>query len=332
MRARSPFSTSRGSHAASGVVLNLQHGKTLELALRLLPETRRVVLVGGASQWDRDTMAFAKSEMARFAGRVEFLPLALPGWGTDQQVLALEREGLELDPDALLLCVSQNDVHEVLEPAEPNMPRPRFVQGPTGAWEFVPASLSDSRSRSSRWRDEIAEPLAACSALLSLLWTGGRLPRPQLDARTGELAWHSAPVGRKGRPPGQWQRLEASASAWLDPALALQPLLSRLARGAQQRGDSFLVTEIPSSVDLDLLDPRYAATNASETRESSPLATVLAEAGTLLGFEFVDVQPALWAAASHGEWLHVGDGHLNERGHELVADTLEPRLRSVLGL
>lgn len=61
----------RGTHAATGVVVTRQNAKTIELGLRLLPKTRRVVLVGGASAWDRETMAFARADMARFAGRVE---------------------------------------------------------------------------------------------------------------------------------------------------------------------------------------------------------------------------------------------------------------------
>ena len=89
---------SLGSHAATGVVLSLQHGKTVELALRLLPETRRVVLVGGASQWDRDTMAFAKSEMARFAGRVEIEYLENVAFEDVLEAVARLREGTLLFP------------------------------------------------------------------------------------------------------------------------------------------------------------------------------------------------------------------------------------------
>jgi signal transduction histidine kinase/CheY-like chemotaxis protein len=69
------LSTARGLHAATGVVLRRQTAKTIELGLHLLPRTSHVVLVGGVSDWDRRTMALAKEDMVRFAGRlrIEYL-------------------------------------------------------------------------------------------------------------------------------------------------------------------------------------------------------------------------------------------------------------------
>ena len=65
------LAAARGAHAATGVVMRRQIGNTIALARRLLPETKRLVLVGGDSEWDRAAMAVAKEEASAYATRLE---------------------------------------------------------------------------------------------------------------------------------------------------------------------------------------------------------------------------------------------------------------------
>jgi signal transduction histidine kinase len=90
----------RGAHTATGVVTRRQNIETVELGLRLLPQTRRLVLVGGASDWDRDTMAVAKADVARFAGRLEIESL------DNMPFAAILRRVKELPDRSLVLPIS----------------------------------------------------------------------------------------------------------------------------------------------------------------------------------------------------------------------------------
>ena len=63
---------------------------------------------------------------------------------------------------------------------------------------------------------------------------------------------------------------------------------------------------------------------------SCPHVADQARAGEVLGFETLSVDQALAEAMVDGEPLHCGDGHLNERGNEVVARALAPELRRIL--
>jgi signal transduction histidine kinase len=59
----------------TGLLLERRYSPTLELVLRLQPETRNVVVVGGTSRFDRYLQAFVRRDLAPFEGRlnVEYL-------------------------------------------------------------------------------------------------------------------------------------------------------------------------------------------------------------------------------------------------------------------
>jgi len=55
----------------TGTWQKLEPTKTLEVALRLFPETRHVIVVGGTSAFDRTVMSFTKNSMSSFAANVD---------------------------------------------------------------------------------------------------------------------------------------------------------------------------------------------------------------------------------------------------------------------
>ena len=64
---------------ATGVYLKREFGPTLELAIRLHPDTRQIVVVSGTSNYDVQTLNDAKSEFSAFGDRFSFTYLnALP--------------------------------------------------------------------------------------------------------------------------------------------------------------------------------------------------------------------------------------------------------------
>ena len=84
----------------TGVRLGSQWGATLEAALRLDPGTRRVIVVTGTSEIDRNLQAAATEDLSRYRDRVEFT--YLNGWTMAR--LLVEVAGLP--KDSIVLFVS----------------------------------------------------------------------------------------------------------------------------------------------------------------------------------------------------------------------------------
>jgi len=109
----------------TGVRLGSQWGATLEAALRLHPGTRRVMVVTGTSEIDRNLQAAAAEDLGRYRDRVEFTYLngwpmgrllgEVAGLPTDSIVLfvSLLRDGAGrpfTDPDAVSLIARASSV------------------------------------------------------------------------------------------------------------------------------------------------------------------------------------------------------------------------------
>jgi hypothetical protein len=104
----------RGAHAATGVVTRRETAKTVELGLQLLPKTRRLVLVGGSSDFDRNLMAVAKAQVARFAGRLEIDYLEDMPFSQILKRLAELREGTLLFP----ISMFRDSLGQAFSPAD----------------------------------------------------------------------------------------------------------------------------------------------------------------------------------------------------------------------
>jgi signal transduction histidine kinase len=59
-------------HMVSGIAQRVDPRTTLELILRLQPETRRIIVIGGTAEVDRSVLNRVKEAARSFAGRVEF--------------------------------------------------------------------------------------------------------------------------------------------------------------------------------------------------------------------------------------------------------------------
>jgi PAS domain S-box-containing protein len=77
----------------TGIPAKLDYGPTLELALRLHPGARRVVVIAGTSKNDAETSAEARRDFQPFEGKVEFRYLVgLPMTELRQEVAHLARD------------------------------------------------------------------------------------------------------------------------------------------------------------------------------------------------------------------------------------------------
>jgi PAS domain S-box-containing protein len=84
----------------TGVLAGFDFKKSLETALRLQPDTRRVVVVGGTSPLDQSYLATARKDFQQFAGQVEFTYL------TDLPFEEIERQVSQLPEHTIVFYVT----------------------------------------------------------------------------------------------------------------------------------------------------------------------------------------------------------------------------------
>ena len=113
--------TERAEHKArtmqpgvTGIPANLDYGPTLEAALRLHPDTRRVVVVAGASKNDADTLADVNRDFLPYEAKVEFRYLV----GLPMADLRQEVSRLSGDTIIIYLSISQDGAGKFFIPRD----------------------------------------------------------------------------------------------------------------------------------------------------------------------------------------------------------------------
>jgi signal transduction histidine kinase len=84
----------------TGTWMNYEPVKTIEAALRLLPETRHVVVVGGTTAFDKTAMSITKANLASLASKLDFLYM------TDLEMSELLRRLQQLPKQTVVLYIS----------------------------------------------------------------------------------------------------------------------------------------------------------------------------------------------------------------------------------
>ena len=263
------------------------------------PGRRRVLLLGdsltfGTGVEDRETFA---ARLGGLAPALEPLNLGVSGYGTDQELLLLEREGLPLAPSVVVLNVCMGN--DVLDNALPVYvydgvtPKPYFtVQGST-------VRLHDEHVRRGRLAllaQGLREHSLAFDALLSL---AGGTPRAPLDHDDGE------PWGPRAR---------VVLEHWPEAMELTQRLLTRMDDACAARGVRLLVLLHPNRRSF-LDDPGFAEPFAAAARRLRPATGV------------IDLRSRYLERGLAWEDFALDKlGHLNPRGHEIVAEVLAKEL------
>ena len=94
------------------------------------PGIFRIVLIGdshgfgwGITDYDKTFPAILDQRLSN----VEVINLSVSGYGTDQEFIRLKKEGLEYQPDLVLLQISDNDFTEIKMPEMYGRPKPFFI-------------------------------------------------------------------------------------------------------------------------------------------------------------------------------------------------------------
>ncbi len=259
------------------------------------PGRSRAVMLGdsitfGHGVGDDETFSAILSRDPRSEG----VNLGVPGYGTDQELIRLERDGLALHPQAavLHLCVTNDFYDNVLPFAffDGHSPTPYFVAEGSGV-RLVDAHLKLS------WRKRLAVRIAERSYLFNdYLALSGR----------GQASF---PSPGEAPAPEHWTARARRIRRDLAPAIEITArLVAETARVCREHGVRFLVLVHPNSEsfagdpdpgDALLRDPRLQELDLVDLRRS------YRERG--LGFtDFALDKP----------------GHLTPRGHAVVAEVV----------
>jgi hypothetical protein len=275
---------------------------------------KRVVLLGDSTAWGwgvGDEEMWPRLVERALEGRVEIVNLAVPGYGTDQELLMLEREGLKYEPDLVLLAFVHNDAVSNRFPEMQGMQKPVFERDAAGAWVLknqpvpLPKPMSDLARRHFRRRLSMYSAVAALFEPPPPVPQRYKLDEPKVAAAI-ERFWNDV------ADPDGWTYM----------------LLGRLREVSSAAGAELVVFALPHLVDRWLYDP---TTPLPPRDGNGPYETFgtkkLAEAGRALGFETFSVDDALRREMERGANLDCGDEHLNARGNEIVAEVVAAQLR-----
>ena len=247
----------------------------------------------------------------------EVINLGVPGYGTDQALLTLERFGPRLSPDIVLAAFFWNDVMENASSEIYAMQKPHFVlEG--GEPRLVPPG--EARGRSSAARLDAA--LGACSHLWSLV---GRALGRRVGAGPEERDERPVMVDLSLRSPPPSRDAEF-ALTWA--------LLGALAKETRALGATPIVFTIP---------PRFLADEAvkqkvlklyglGEDALFSDGFVRVKEACARHDLAVVDLLPAFREGLRAGEALFLPGIHWSAAGHALAARALETAVRNAAQL
>jgi hypothetical protein len=248
---------------------------------------RRVLVLGDSVAFGMD-VADGESWPEKLARPgLEVVSLAVPGFGTDQELLRLEREGLGYRPDVIVVgfCLANDLVDNALDAFLYSRahPKPRFELGAGGALRLRREAIELSTSRRAGvW-------LAERSVLWNVLFRRGAAQ----TASEQEEHWQTTSNALLARP---------------EPLVELATrLLLRVRERGAEIGASLLVVAHP--------------TRRSYQGEAPAWERALRERFTREGLR------SLWLADAYRaqglDWKDFavdGTGHLNARGHALTAE------------
>jgi len=279
-----------------------QHGlRGPATPLEPAPGVHRVLALGGSTTFGEgvaEDAAFpAQLEHdlnAAGRGRFEVLNGGVEGYNTTAELAFLERRGLRLRPETVVVAFSLDDFN------------PAPVMAPNGI--LTP---------SVQHRVGACSPASTSALYLTLYWlpkTGFRIPWTDLTAARPRIDPDFAPVDR-ALSDQRKQRYRDPPNAQWDAMVAALHRFGEVARANDVR---LLIAIIPDGDQVGVPDP--------DLDPQRKVLEICAEAR----LDCLDLQPALAAQAAH-ETLYFDGAHPNEAGYAAMARAIAARLLAVEG-
>jgi len=231
---------------------------------------------------------------------IEVINAGVSGWGTDDELTYLIREGVKYKPDLVLVAMTlHNDISDNL--------MEKFHLFQNGGISERPIELTPAVSFLLL---KVKEWLNAHSHLYRLLFRASVM---QWAAKEGVALESHVGSLLRGAPPDSIKR------GWT----MTEQLLGKLTRVAHSIGAKVVVVLIPlqAQVSSDLMGPFLQANNlrSEEVNLLQPQET-MAKITRRIGIPMIDLLSILKTEVASCQCeMHVhGDGHWNEKGHEIA--------------
>jgi hypothetical protein len=315
----------RTEEFTSFVKFNTQGLRGPEVAVPKPANTFRALILGdsvveGAQVAEEQTMAARlRTELAALAGsrRVETVNAGVAGFGTGQQLLFLEREGLSYQPDLIVLVVTiandpaDNSIDVAKRWKRSTDRRPYFVLN-DGQLEQLPFTAPPEESWSGV-RTSLRNTSVVFTAL-ELWWIGKEVARAQGSVVPTTDAEREVYLNETGE---DWTR------AWE----VTDALLGRIKETADAAGVPLLVVLSPSEWQTyDDLWPKLVGSGDQARRRFSPEAPNKRFAAIAMrhDIQLLDLRPVFRAEVEAGAPLVIfrKDGHWTEHGHAVAAQAV----------
>jgi hypothetical protein len=249
----------------------------------------RVVMVGDSIAYgagvDDDQTFGARIESRNPA--IDVVNLAVGGYGTDQELIRLERDGLRYHPDFIVLhfCLFSDFTDNALPSAlfDARQPKPYFT------WDGQALAKHDAHLKLTPLR-KLAQWLYDYSHLYNRLRVVTGLKRPP-------------------RQRGVWADRKGAVESHLQPAAELTfHLIRRMADLSQAAGARFIVVIHPDEFAF---------------KHRSKLLRKFCSTPLLEGIPVIEMGARHRAAGlDFAQWALDEPGHLTDHGHQVMADTL----------
>ncbi|HWX25316.1 MAG TPA: SGNH/GDSL hydrolase family protein [Vicinamibacteria bacterium] len=257
-----------------------------------------------------------EGELRRSSVPAEVVNGGTGGYGTDQEFLFYESEGLRYGPKVVLLFFYYNDVLYNGQDRALGRAKPLLVAEQDGS--LRPRDYPLPRLGPEAVDDE---PVRASNPFGSLVlgWLQDRL-RASDRRLYNRFTWLWPPIPLHKDVPLEMRVYERQPVHELEFSWTLtRTILKALARDAQGRGIPFLAVYVPSRMEVD--DRAWARTKdlygvSDQAWDRRHVVEILAEIGRESGFPVLDMTPALRAA---GAAYYPKDEHWTSVGHRTAA-------------
>lgn len=292
------------------------------------PGTLRIVALGDSFMWgygvENDEML--PNRLSQLVPHSEVVNLAANGYGTVQQLIRFETEGLAYAPNWTLLAFTWNDLGDNFDDKDGG--RPIVVRGSDSSFEIA------NRPVRRAWKTPSTQWLRHHSRLFSFVDYARQHVRYQLRVWRRERAQRKQPNGSLKR----WEQRELELmdfsprelyrepTAELDLAWqAAQSLLGQIDALSRRTGGRLLVVANANSQTMHR--ERFVRTFGEDPqldrdRPARRLAAICQE----LGVEFLDLNPVFRREPDPDALFFPTNSHWSPRGHDLAARAVAARV------
>lgn len=301
-----------------------------ERAIKKLPNTYRVAILGDSYveamqvELSRTFSALAENQLNEGKGiEVEILNFGRSGFTQTEELFILKNDVEKFSPDMVVLFfLPKNDIQDVSRETSPDLMRPFYIVSDSG--ELI---LDTSFTEMPRYKIRcLINKVKRNSALISLIT--GRYDAFKMISGRGNI------YGDKEREK-QSSRLDGFLSLCTndpDPkylrSYALNKLLIKeIAEYCGERNIHFMLVTIDNVAYIPDIEEKYKSINPSFN--GNFFEDDLKSYSQLLNIDYLGLQ-RIFRQFYENEMISLHWDHWNYRGHEVVADALTEKLRSII--